>query len=106
MLFRSKLRGTLQTKVALSCSRCVENFTFPLEGHLDEELPVDDQSELDVTELIRELFIISLPLKPLCHEACKGLCPTCGKNRNEKECACSEDEIDLRLADLKKLLEE
>ncbi|EEG77208.1 YceD family protein [Dethiobacter alkaliphilus] len=100
------LTGSLHTNVIVCCSRCVDTFTCPLDGHLEEELPVDNQSELDVTELVKEMYIISLPLKPLCREACKGLCPTCGKNRNEKECACSEDEIDHRLADLKKLLEE
>ena len=100
------LTGSLRTSVTLACSRCLDMFTFPLESHLEEELPVENQSELDVTELVREMYLISLPLKPLCDEACIGLCPTCGTNRNEKQCACSEDEIDHRLADLKKLLEE
>lgn len=100
------LTGGLHTKVVFSCSRCLETFNCPLESHLEEELPVDDQSELDVTELVREMYLISLPLKPLCDDACKGLCPTCGTNRNEKQCACSEAQIDPRLADLRKLLEE
>ena len=100
------LTGRLCTRVGFACSRCVETFTCPLEAHLEEELSVDGQSEYDVTELVREMYLVSLPLQPLCDEECLGLCPTCGTNRNKKQCACSEDEIDPRLADLRKLLEE
>ena len=40
----------------------------------------DDQ--IDLNELLREQFYLALPMKPLCREDCKGLCPQCGTNLN------------------------
>jgi uncharacterized protein len=59
---------------------------------------------LDVIELLREQFQLALPMKPLCSEACRGLCPECGTNRNRNECACAPAWEDPRLAPLKNLL--
>ena len=59
---------------------------------------------LDVVELLREQFQLALPMKPLCSEACRGLCPECGTNRNRNECACAPAWEDPRLAPLKNLL--
>jgi uncharacterized protein len=59
---------------------------------------------LDVVDLLREQFQLTLPMKPLCSEACRGLCPECGTNRNRNECACAPAWEDPRLAPLKNLL--
>ena len=46
------------------------------------------------------------PLKRLCREDCRGLCPTCGRNRNTDDCACPapEEPVDPRLEPLRKLV--
>lgn len=59
--------------------------------------------ELDVSSLLWEQFLLSLPVKPLCDDACKGLCRTCGKNLNEGQCDCPEEEGDPRMAPLRNL---
>jgi len=59
---------------------------------------------LDIIELLREQFQLALPMKPLCSDACRGLCPECGTNRNRTECACAPAWEDPRLAPLKNLL--
>lgn len=100
------LTGSLRTRVALTCSRCLKPFTFSLVGETDDEIPAEDQTELDLTELVREMYYTSLPLKPLCDEDCKGLCADCGGNQNEKQCDCHVHKMDHRLSVLKKLLEE
>ena len=39
----------------------------------------------------------------ICSNECKGLCPVCGKDLNDGECACQEEEGDIRLAPLAQL---
>src|SRR5262249_56846189 len=62
-----------------------------------------DNEEIDLEQLIRERFEMSLPMKPLCVDDCRGLCPVCGANLNRGTCACKTDWEDPRLAVLKKL---
>ena len=63
----------------------------------------DDQ--IDLNELLREQFYLALPMKPLCSEDCKGICPQCGTNRNTTPCDCTPQWEDPRLAGLKTLLD-
>ncbi|SMO46520.1 YceD family protein [Melghirimyces algeriensis] len=58
----------------------------------------------DLTPFIRESLLLNIPLAPVCREDCKGLCPSCGTNWNEKACGCDNRKIDPRLAGLEKLL--
>lgn len=62
--------------------------------------------EINPAALLWEEFLLSLPVKPLCRLDCKGLCPTCGRNRNEGACQCVNDEADPRLAALRGLIVE
>lgn len=70
----------------------------------DAFVVVEDEN-LDVDALMREDIVLSLPAKFLCKEDCRGLCPVCGKNRNEGECGCSTRSMDPRLEALKQLLD-
>ncbi len=60
---------------------------------------------LDLADLLREQFQLALPMKPLCSEACRGLCPQCGTNLNRTTCECTNSWEDPRLAALKGLLD-
>ena len=53
---------------------------------------------------MREQFYLALPMKPLCVETCRGLCPACGINLNQASCECDTAWQDPRLAGLKALL--
>lgn len=122
---RFRIVGTLKTVLELPCSRCLEPFRLPVETELDlrylpaSELSSDDEREvaeedvdisyyrddqIDLTELLREQFYLALPMKPLCREDCKGLCPQCGVNRNTGTCECGPGWEDPRLAGLKGLI--
>jgi uncharacterized protein len=57
-----------------------------------------------VIDLLREQIQLALPMKPLCTEACRGLCPECGTNLNRTQCDCTPTWEDPRLAPLKGLL--
>ena len=121
---RFRLVGTVRTELELPCSRCLEPFRLAVDASLDqrflpaaemgteqerevqeEDLDVsyyrDDQ--IDLNELLREQFYLALPMKPLCVEACEGLCAQCGTNLNTGTCTCNVQWEDPRLAPLKGL---
>jgi uncharacterized protein len=66
----------------------------------DATLFYADRGRVDLREIAREQIHLNLPLKPVCHAGCAGLCPTCGANRNRIECSCRPAEGDPRLAPL------
>jgi uncharacterized protein len=119
-----RLVGAVQTILELPCSRCLEPFTTPVgqtfdlryqphaqnTGEGEREIEEDDlttafyeNDEIDLGQLIREQFYLALPMKPLCSNACRGLCPMCGTNLNSGTCDCKRDWQDPRLAALKQL---
>jgi len=126
--FKKKVlvEGTIRTTVSLNCSRCLKPVSYPVETRFREEYnPAEDvdkeeeqelsereldlsyysNDELDISELIREQVLLSVPMKVLCRADCKGICPKCGKDLNEGDCGCKTDEVDPRLAPLGKFKE-
>jgi uncharacterized protein len=120
-----RVTGRAATRLELDCSRCVEAFQVPVDatfelryvphvqnsGDGEREIAEDDlttafyrEGSLDVVELLREQFQLALPMKPLCSDACRGLCPVCGANLNRTECGHELQWEDPRLAALKVLL--
>ncbi|MCD6452858.1 MAG: DUF177 domain-containing protein [Dehalococcoidales bacterium] len=93
------VRAKLNTEVELGCSRCLKLFGYPLRLNIEEEyLPVADDAEgftiderhiLDLTEAVRQYALLAIPMKPLCREDCRGLCPICGHDLNQGPCGCS-----------------
>lgn len=117
--------GEATTTLKLHCSRCLESFGLPLkvefeveyrrgEEHIDSKersLNEDDfrisyftGENIDIEEDIKQFIILSIPMKPLCKEDCKGLCPNCGKNLNEGDCGCQREVEDPRWSALKELV--
>jgi len=119
-----QLTGRVQTMLELLCSRCLEPFTRPVDAQFDlryqpqalntsadeHEIQEDDLStafyendQIDLGQLLREQFLLSLPMKPLCTDACRGLCPVCGTNLNRGDCDCTRTWDDPRFAALREL---
>ena len=73
-------------------------------GELDVVLY--DEPVLPAAEIAREQVLMALPMKPLCREDCRGLCPACGRDRNVDACACETRPVDPRLEVLKSLKHE
>lgn len=61
------------------------------------------EPELDARPLVIEQVQLELPARPLCREDCRGVCPRCGRNRNEGDCDCTEPAADPRWAALAEL---
>ncbi len=62
-----------------------------------------DTDKIDLDKDIRDYAILAVPMKKLCSEECKGLCPKCGKNLNDDLCDCIEEIIDPRWEVIQKL---
>ncbi|MFV9509906.1 YceD family protein [Tepidibacillus sp. LV47] len=112
------VKGHLQSKAVLQCSRCLAPFDYHIEVDFTEifiperiETNLDQENEnvhrltsdeIDLTSLVEEIVLLEIPYAPVCQEECKGLCPVCGTNLNELQCNCDKTRIDPRLADLAK----
>lgn len=114
--------GRIETKTIATCSRCLAEYEAPVVHHFavdfTPEMPEPDATQgelalsaedlgliyyqgdaIDFHDAIQEQVILSLPLRPLCREDCRGLCHNCGENLNETNCRCgSSGVIDPRLA--------
>lgn len=125
------VRGKFHTVVELECSRCLRVYKLPLDIPIEEELPIsglppwaeeeeEEEEELpeeekeplfvdnifDLDELMRQSILVSVPIKPLCTEACKGLCPHCGVNLNEGKCECPPETEESPFGPLASLMNE
>jgi uncharacterized protein len=69
----------------------------------DDEGYVYTGEEIGLAEMLREQILLATPMQPLCDEACRGLCPVCGQDRNERRCDCREQQISSPFAVLKEL---
>jgi uncharacterized protein len=57
--------------------------------------------EIDLSHEIEEQVAMEIPMKPLCSEGCKGLCPACGADLNKETCGCPDDHGNLAFSALK-----
>lgn len=107
------VQGELQTQLTVECARCLTPFVYPVTLLLEElysspaapdtAYAVDDAGNLDLTPLLREEAILAVPIGAVCRPDCAGLCPECGQNLNEGQCACVQPTGDPRLAILAQL---
>lgn len=100
--------GELKGELLLECSRCLEEFRYPVEINFNEEIAkadIEDLRKVDLTELFVENILLAIPIKPLCSQDCQGLCPECGQNLNKGQCECDTETVDPRMAKLKDLLD-
>jgi uncharacterized protein len=109
------LSANIKAQLELICSRCLETFIYPIdidieerftnnETNLNDEVVFVKGDILNITEIVESAIISSLPIKRLCNEDCKGLCQNCGVNLNKQTCDCNNEDVDIRLAELKALL--
>jgi uncharacterized protein len=107
------IEGRLDSRVRLACSRCLEEFDGPLAADFslaylrspaqpasaaqetEREIAPDEigvvyfqGEEIDLTDAVQEQAVMALPLRPLCREGCRGICPGCGAELNRESCRC------------------
>ena len=112
------VRGTVSADMTLSCARCladlqqsvvvevVELFSDPADAETPDDIEPGYEiadGVVDLDTLLRDALVPAVPYRPLCDPDCKGLCATCGVNRNEAACECVDVTVDARWAALEGL---
>jgi uncharacterized protein len=118
-----RVQGSIRAEFRLVCHRCLESYPWRLEQPVDvilvqpkksedqddqdsdrneEELDYEffDGEEIDVDLMIAGQIFLALPLKALCSEECKGICPRCGANLNLEPCRCAGKQVESPFAAL------
>lgn len=99
------LQGRVEADVPLVCSRCLLSFHETVRVRLDEEFSlrppelangelgpqdfiswIGPEQQLDVREVVRQHMQMAIPMAPVHRADCRGLCPVCGANWNERSC--------------------
>ena len=87
--------GEIEYSLSAECSRCLKGVIFHNIVEFDEEFSENEDGEdiyrfkkglVDLTEMVNEKILLSMPYYVLCDDHCKGLCPECGANLNENKC--------------------
>lgn len=116
------LQGRLEYEQTVACNRCLKPVVQQVQAEMDLALaqvakPRESAGEIELSEsdlgvmevpgemfdtrpLVLEQVALGVPMKPLCREDCRGLCPVCGVDRNETACDCETSVIDPRWAAL------
>lgn len=114
--------GDFSTRIEMKCARCLDPVVRDLASTFDllyrplgVDAGVEERSVQEVDagisyyqgdgllleDVLREQVLLAVPIKAVCREECKGLCPRCGRNLNFEACVCPEPLTDLRWAALK-----
>ena len=92
------VQGEFSAKLKVCCSRCLKEFIYEAKGEFEEEFAHELTDEISylleddnvlIDKLILDRISVELPQRFLCDEDCKGLCPKCGANLNERSCGCN-----------------
>jgi uncharacterized protein len=107
-----RVRGQYSVEMNAQCDRCLGRARYPLEKQFDlfyrplAEIAVEEEVEIhagdaevgfyegggmELEDILREQVLLALPMQRICSDACKGICPICGNNRNETACDCKAD---------------
>ncbi len=121
------VKGDVEAKIILTCDRCLENFNFFIKDSFNyvffltklvvdkknkefklkkEDLEIDflEENILPLKDIIFGQIFLNIPIKKICRENCKGLCPICGCNLNVEKCDCKTDLNENPFAKLKEML--
>ncbi len=102
-----RVKGQIRIDLELTCARCLQGFPFPLDLEVDRRFIAGEDPFISTQEslmqddivflpdglfsplrMVEEEFILELPMIPLCQEECRGLCTSCGQDRNLSPCLC------------------
>lgn len=119
-----RVRGKLKVTMTAPCDRCLETAAVQIDRAFDliyvpestgrggrgDELEADavevgfyDGPGLELNDVLREVVLLASPMQVVCSDACHGICPVCGQNRNQRKCDCHLEPADDRWSKLKSL---
>jgi uncharacterized protein len=119
-----RVLGDLSVQIESVCDRCAEPAASSIENHFDliympaTEAKTGGEDEIDeaaievgyyegngleLNDVLREVLLLALPMQLVCSDDCKGICPICGQNLNQRACDCQPEAMDDRWSKLKML---
>jgi uncharacterized protein len=119
-----RIQGTVRAEIEADCDRCLDPVRLPIDSRFDlfyrpapdmdapHDIAIDageaeigfyDGPGIELAEVLREYVLLSLPMQQVCAEACQGICPQCGLNRNTGKCQCDTKLVDERWSALRDL---
>lgn len=117
-------QGDVSARLELECARCLVPFETKAEGKIDFILCDEDRMKAiasegndsedyvilrtsdmtaDISTIVLQAALLSVSMKPVCSDDCRGLCSQCGANLNTKACKCKAEKSDPRWDGLKRL---
>ena len=107
-----RVKANVRTSYRTFCARCLKALRVPIDKDFAEEFvgagtahAADDMytyadKELDMADALHDAALLEIPIRHLCSEDCKSLCPSCGKDLNKGDCGCGAAEagVDARFA--------
>jgi len=112
-------KGEITASVTGPCSRCLKAIDYEVNYDFEEEclpsvstsealslpdqtdgITIDDSHMLDLSEVMRQYTLLTVPAKPLCRPDCAGICPSCGHDLNQGPCQCPSHAYDQRWSKL------
>jgi uncharacterized protein len=96
-----RIKGRLCTEYKSFCARCLKPVSVELLAKIDEEYTKPDSSTKDdaysytgksivIDEVVNDAILLQIPIRHLCREDCKSLCPVCGKDLNDGGYGCAK----------------
>ncbi|HSR20462.1 MAG TPA: DUF177 domain-containing protein [Anaerolineales bacterium] len=110
--------GRFAAGIELTCVRCLSIFEHGLAWSLTEHYAMNERSlsesgllipedaQVDLRPLLREYALLEVPINPICRPDCRGLCPVCGQDLNERDCGHRREEGNSSFAALRDFLRE
>ena len=109
------VKADVQAAVRAECARCLVESDIPVTAHFEALYVPESQRDIadsrasqaegesqrllyysaglvDLAQQIIESVALAVPMKPLCHDDCHGLCPHCGADLNQGKCTCVDDD--------------
>jgi uncharacterized protein len=110
-------KSEIAASVTGTCSRCLNKIDYEVNYGFEEEclpninealalpdqtdnITIDENQTVDLSEVIRQYTLLTLPTKPLCSPDCAGICPSCGHDLNQGPCQCPSHDYDQRWSKL------
>ena len=84
---RISMSGRVRGKWSMECARCLAHPDAPYEARVEASFEPEVQ-KIDAAEEVRQSLLLAVPPHFYCRPDCKGLCPSCGADRNARDCGC------------------
>lgn len=119
-----RVAGHVRAPLEAACDRCLEPAALVVDTDFDlvyrplssgpagDEVAIVEKEAnvgfyettgVELSDVLREQILLALPMQRVCRDACRGICPVCGQNRNVQECGCQQEAGDDRWSALKNL---